>query len=60
MAQTVKHLPTMFGDLGSTLGSEDLLEKGTAIHSGILVWSIPWTEKTIRLQSVGSQKVGHD
>ena len=43
-----------------SLGQEDLLEKGMATHSSILVWSIPWTEKTIRLQSVGSQKVGHD
>ena len=60
MAQTVKHLPTMFGDLGSTLGSEDLLEKGTAIHSGILAWKIPWTERPGGLQSMESQRVGHD
>ena len=42
------------------LGQEDSLEEEMATHSSILVWSIPWTEKTIRLQSVGSQKVGHD
>ena len=60
MAQTVKHLPTMFGDLGSTLGSEDLLEKGTAIHSGILAWKIPWTERPGGLQSMELQRVGHN
>ena len=38
----------------------NFLEKGMAIHSGILVWRIPWTEKPGRLQSVGLQRVGHD
>ena len=47
------------------LGQEDLLEKGMATHSpgegnGILAWRIPWTEKPGRLQSRGSQRVGHD
>ena len=31
-----------------------------AIHSGILAWIIPWTEEPGVLQSVGSQRVGHD
>ena len=42
------------------LGWEDPLEKGLAIHSSILAWRIPWTEEPGRLQSVGSQRVGHD
>ena len=37
-----------------------LLEKGIATHSGILVWKIPWTEEPGVLQSMGSQRVGHD
>ena len=39
---------------------EDLLEKGMATHTSILAWRIPWTEKPGRLQSIGSQRVGHD
>ena len=42
------------------LGGEDPLEKEMATHSTILVWRIPWTEKPGRMQSIGSQKVGHD
>ena len=42
------------------LGWEDPLEKEIAIHSSILAWRIPWTEKPGRLQSVGSQRVRHD
>ena len=41
-------------------GWEDPLEKGTAIHSNILIWGIPWTEEPGRLQSMGSQRVGHN
>jgi len=37
-----------------------LLEKGMAIHPSILAWRIPWMEKPGGLQSVGSQRVGHD
>ena len=48
------------GDLGSILGGEDPLEKEMAPHSSTLAWKIPWTEKPRRLQSMGSQKVGHD
>ena len=36
------------------------LEKGMATHSSILAWEIPWTEEPGRLQSMGSQRVGHD
>ena len=43
-----------------SLGHEDLLEKGMATHSSILAWRSPWTEEPDRLQSMGSQKVGHD
>ena len=48
------------GDLSSTLGQEDPLEKEMATHSSILAWRIPWTEDPDRLQSMGSQRVGHD
>ena len=42
------------------LGQEDPLEKEMATHSSILAWRIPWTGEPGRLQSVGSQRVGHD
>ena len=42
------------------LGQEDPLEKGMATHSSILVWRIPWAEEPGRLQSIGSQRMGHD
>ena len=48
------------GDPGSILGWEDLLEKEMATHSSILAWKIPWTEEPGGLQSMGSQRVGHD
>ena len=54
VAQTVKHLPTMQEI------REDLLEKAMAPHSSILAWKIPWMEEPSRLQSMGSQRVGHD
>ena len=40
-----------------SLGQEDPLEKGMAIHSSILAWRIPWTEDSGGLQSMGSQRV---
>ena len=43
-----------------SLGREDPLEKEMVTHSSILAWRIPWTEKPGRLQSTGSQRVGHD
>ena len=42
------------------LGWEDPLEKEMAIHSSTLAWKIPWNEEPDRLQSMGSQRVGHD
>ena len=43
-----------------SLGREDPLEEDMATHSSIHAWEIPWTEKPCRLQSMGSQRVGHD
>ena len=43
-----------------SLSEEDLLEKEMATHSSILTWEIPWMEEPGKLQSMGSQKVGHD
>jgi len=43
-----------------SLGQEDALEEGMAIHSTILAWRIPWTEEPGGLQSIGSQRVRHD
>ena len=43
-----------------SLGGEDPLAEGMATHSSILAWGILWTEEPGRLQSVGSQRVGHD
>ena len=43
-----------------SLGQEEPLEKGMATQSSILAWIIPWTEEPGGLQSVGSQRVGHD
>ena len=47
-------------DTGSYLGQEDPLQEGTATHSSILAWRIPWTEEPGGLQSIGSQRVEHD
>ena len=60
MAQMVKHLSTMQETLVRSLGQEDPLEKEMAIHSSTIAWKIPWTEDPGRLQSMGSQRVGHD
>ena len=59
MAQTVKHLPAMWETWVRSLGQEDPLEKEIAIHSSTRAWKIPWTEEPDRLQSMGSQRVGH-
>ena len=56
----VKNLLAMWETWVWYLGREDTLEKGKATHSSILAWRIPWTEEPGRLQSVGSQRVGHD
>ena len=55
----VKTLPAVQETLVWSLGQEDPLEKGVATHSSILAWRIPWTEEPGRLQSMGSQRVGH-
>ena len=63
VAQTVKRLPTMptmWETKVQSLGREDLLEKEMATHSSILAWKIPWIVEPGRLQSMGSQRVGHD
>ena len=43
-----------------SLGQEDPLEEGRATHSGTLAWRILWTGEPGGLQSMGSQRVGHD
>ena len=60
VAQMVKNLPAMWETWVQSLSWEDPLEKGTAIHSSILAWSIPWTEEPSRLQSMGLQRVEYD
>ena len=50
----VKNLPAMLKTQVRSLGQEDPLEKGTATHSSILAWRIPWTEGPGGLQSIGS------
>ena len=60
VAQTVKHLPTMLETWVRFLAQEDLLEKEMATHSSTLAWKIPGTEEPGGLQSMGSQRVGHD
>ena len=59
----VKNPPANVGDIrdrGSILGWEDSLEEGIATHSSIPAWRIPWTEEPGRLQSIASQRVGHN
>ena len=56
----VKNVPAMQEGWVRSLGWEDPLEKGMATHSSTLAWKILWTEKPSRLQSMGSQRVGHD
>ena len=60
MAQTIKRPPAMQETRVRSLGSEDPLEEEMATHSSILTWRIPWTEDPDRLQSMGSQRVGHN
>ena len=60
VAQMVKNLPAMQETWVPSLGQEDTLEEGMATHFSILAWRIPWTEEAGGLQSVGSQRVGHD
>ena len=60
VAQRLKHLPPMWQTRVRSLGQEDPLEKEMVTHSSILAWRILWMEKPRRLQSMGSQRVGHD
>ena len=63
MALVIKNLPAHAGDAsdgGSIPGSGRSPEEGMATHSSILAWRIPWTEEPGGLQSIGSQRVGHD
>jgi len=60
VAQIVKCLLAMLEIWVRFLGQEDPLEKEMAIHSSTLAWKIPWTEEPDRLQSMGSQRVGHN
>ena len=55
-----QNLPAMQETQVQSLGWEDPLEKEMATHSSILAWRIPWTEEPGRLQSMGSQRVGHN
>ena len=56
----VKHPSVMQKTQVQSLGGKNPLEKEMATHSGILAWRISWTEETGGLQSLGSQRVGHD
>ena len=63
MALRVKKSPAYAGDIrntGSIPVSEDTLEEGMATGSSILAWRITWIEEPGGLQSMGSQRVGHD
>ena len=60
MAQMVKRLPAIRETQVRSLGWEHLLEKEMATHSSIPAWRIPGMEEPGRLQSMGSQRVGHD
>jgi len=60
VAQMVKNMPAIQKTWVQPLGQEDPLEKGMATHSSILAWRIPRTEEPGKLQSMGSQRVGHD
>ena len=60
VAQRLKRLPAMRETRVRSLGWEDPLEEGTAIHSSILAWRVLWTEEPSGLQSIGSQRVGYD
>ena len=56
----MKNLPAMRETQARSLGQEYALEEGMAIHSGVLARRTSWTEEPGGLQSMGSQRVGHD
>ena len=60
VAQKVKNSPTVQETQVRSMNWEDPVEKGMATHSSILAWRIPWTEEPGGLQSMGSQRVGHN
>ena len=60
VAQMVMSLPAVRETWVGSLGWEDPLEKEMATHSSILAWEIPRMEEPGRLQSMGSQRIGHD
>ena len=60
VAQLVKNLPAVWKSWIRCMDWEDPLEKGMATHSSVLAWRIQWTEEPGRLQSMGSQRAGHD
>ena len=63
MTLVVKNPPAGSGDVGdsgSILGWDDPLEEGMATHSSFRAWRILWTREPGGLQSIGSQRVGHD
>ena len=60
MAQRLKPLPGMQEIRVQSLSWEDPLEKEMATHSSTLAWRIPWREEPGGLESMGSQRVGHD
>ena len=60
MAQPVKNLAAVQETRVQTLDRGDPLEKRMPTHSSLLAWGIPWTEEPGSLQSMGSQRVGHD
>ena len=55
-----KNLPALWETRVQSLGQEDPLEKEMATHSSILAWTILWREEPGGLQSMGSQRFGHD
>ena len=60
VTQAVKNMPAVQETRVRSLGREDPLEKEMVIHSSILAWRVPWTEEPGGLQSMRSQRVGHD
>ena len=60
MAQRLKRLLAMQETWVRSLGEEDPLEQEMATHSSTLAWKIPWMEEPRRLQSMGTQRVGHN
>ena len=60
MAQRLKCLPAMRETWAQSLGREDPLEEAMATHSSILAWRIPGMEESGGVQSMESQRVGHN